>query len=199
MEYIHNKFVTIKSMTPNEIKDGGVNLSIDYEFHKSLYGRVLIASTNKGVCFLGFVDQDDNVILEDLQELYPNAKYHKKESKFQHDALTAFVSGNKKPEQITLHISGSEFQLKVWNALLKIPRGEVSTYGRLAKEVESSRASRAVGSAVGANPVAYLIPCHRVILASGEFGDYRWGAWRKRELVNSENEFRLTFQYLSDN
>ena len=124
--------------------------------------------------------------LEKLKELFPRACYHFKKDKFQQDALAIFGGESSKLPEIKLHLKGSSFQLKVWAALLKIPMGALSTYGSIAESLGNKNASRAVGTAIGSNPVAFLIPCHRVIRASGITGGYMWGPARKAAMIGWE-------------
>lgn len=179
---LHDLFVKIEGMTPGEYKEGGKGLQIYYAFYDTLFGKILIASTTKGVCYIGFDDVRTNV-LEELHLHFPNAQYMEAEDENQHRALYVFRSGWDDIKQVKLHLKGTDFQLKVWETLLKIPVGELTSYGSIAKTIGQPNACRAVGSAVGANPVSLLIPCHRVIQSSGVLGQYHWGPDRKSALV----------------
>lgn len=183
---LHDLFVKIEGMTPGEFKKGGESLSINYSYHSSVFGDVLIASTYKGVCYMGFVDNKESAFKE-LKDRFPNATYKNETDSFQWKALNVFDSDWNKPEEIKLHLKGSEFQLKVWESLLKIPNGSLSTYGKIAQNIDRSKAARAVGTAIGSNPVGFIIPCHRVIKSSGIIGGYMWGSIRKTAIIGWES------------
>ena len=182
---LHDLFINIEGMTPAEYKNGGKSLSINYSFAESPFGNIIVASTTKGVCYMAFNDEEDSA-LADLKTIFPNASFTRKLDMIQQNALFIFQSDWSKLNQIKLHLKGTEFQLKVWETLLKIPMGGLATYGSIAKRIEQANASRAVGTAIGQNPVAYLIPCHRVIQSSGEFGGYMWGSTRKSVILGWE-------------
>lgn len=183
---LHDLFVKIEGMTPGEYKDGGKNLFIHYSFAETPFGEILIASTVKGICYMAFADKED-IALNELKTLYPNASYKQLTDDIQQNALYVFKQDWTQPEQIKLHIKGTDFQLKVWETLLKIPMGKLSTYGEIAKYLDNPKASRAVGSAVGDNPIAFLIPCHRVIRSTGIIGEYHWDKNRKTAIIGWEN------------
>jgi AraC family transcriptional regulator of adaptative response/methylated-DNA-[protein]-cysteine methyltransferase len=134
---------------------------------------------------MAFAD-DEARALNDMLVHFPNAKFNRFMDLIQQNALFIFTQDWKKLEHIKLHIKGTDFQLKVWETLLKIPMGGLSTYGSIAKQIDNPTAARAVGSAIGSNPVAYLIPCHRVIQSTGLFGGYMWGEDRKTALIGWE-------------
>jgi AraC family transcriptional regulator of adaptative response/methylated-DNA-[protein]-cysteine methyltransferase len=183
---LHDLFVKIEGMTPGEFKNGGQNLKINYQFVPTLFGCVLIASTTKGICHMSFAD-DDMLALQDLQTMFPNANFINQSDNIQQKALTIFAHPqNNNPEEIKVHLKGTDFQLKVWNALLKIPSGRLTSYGDIANKISNPKASRAVGSAIGDNPIAFIIPCHRVIQGAGTYGQYRWGSTRKSALIGWE-------------
>ena len=182
---LHDLFINIEGMTPAEYKNGGKNLTIHYSFAESPFGNIIVASTSKGVCYMAFNDDEDKAF-EDLVNKFPNSTFKRKLDMLQQNALFIFQSDWSKLHQIKLHLKGTSFQLKVWEALLKIPMGHLSTYGDVARQINSPKASRAVGSAIGHNPVAYLIPCHRVIQSSGETGGYMWGSTRKTAILGWE-------------
>lgn len=175
---LHDLFVNIEGMTPGEYKNGGENLAINFSFAESPFGNLLVASTPKGICHIAFAE-DETQALENLQNKFPNASYKQMLDLSQQNALFIFTHDWSKLHQIKLHLKGTDFQLKVWETLLKIPLGKLSTYGDISKQIQIPGASRAVGSAIGANPVAFLIPCHRVIQSSGIVGGYHWGSIRK--------------------
>ena len=183
---LHDLFINIEGMTPAEYKQGGKNLSIYYSFAESPFGNIIIASTNKGICHMAFYEHSDDQALTLLKNHFPNARYEQRLDRIQQNALFIFQHDWSKLNQIKLHLKGSEFQLKVWQALLTIPIGHLSTYGTIAQCIEKPTASRAVGTAIGSNPVAYLIPCHRVIQSTGEIGGYMWGSNRKAAIIGWE-------------
>jgi len=183
---LHDLFVNIEGMTPAEYKNGAKNLAINYSFAESPFGNLIVASTTKGVCYMAFEDDEDRA-LNDLKQKFPNATFQRKLDLLQQNALFIFQNDWSKLSEIKLHLKGTEFQLKVWDALLKIPMGKLSTYGTIAEKIGSASASRAVGTAIGSNPVAFLIPCHRVIQASGNLGGYMWGNTRKTAIIGWES------------
>lgn len=182
---LHDLFISIEGMTPGEYKNGGENLNINYDFFQSHFGKIIVASTNKGICHLAFTD-DEQIAVQALIKRFPNALFQKKADNLQKKAAGIFSADWNNLPLIKLHLKGSEFQLKVWEALLKIPVGKLTTYGKIAGDIKMPKASRAVGTAVGANPVAWLIPCHRVIQSSGIFGGYHWGTARKAAIIGWE-------------
>jgi AraC family transcriptional regulator of adaptative response/methylated-DNA-[protein]-cysteine methyltransferase len=182
---LHDLFVQIEGMTPAEYKNGGRNLDIHYSFAESPFGRLLVASTNKGICHMAFADEEEQGV-NGLKAQFPNAGIRQKPDLIQQHALFIFRHDWSKLPQIKLHLKGSNFQLKVWESLLKIPMGKLATYGTIAGHIGSPSASRAVGTAIGSNPVAFLIPCHRVIQSTGTFGGYMWGPIRKAAMIGWE-------------
>lgn len=182
---LHDLFIAIEGMTPAEYKQGGKDLVINYSFAESPFGSLIVAATPKGVCYMAF-DADEVRALEDLKVKFPNAVFHRKLDLLQQNALFIFQHDWTKLPEIKLHLRGTDFQLKVWESLLKIPLGGLSTYGAIAANIGNPNASRAVGTAIGSNPVAYLIPCHRVIQSGGSFGEYMWGATRKTAIIGWE-------------
>ncbi|GAA4335211.1 methylated-DNA--[protein]-cysteine S-methyltransferase [Mucilaginibacter gynuensis] len=182
---LHDLFINLEGMTPAEYKNGGAALTINYSFAESPFGDVIVASTPKGICHLAFAD-DREEAFKQLQAQFPNAVYHQFADKLQQDALFIFKRDWSELSEVKLHLKGTAFQLKVWQALLRVPAGGLSTYAMIAQDVQSPSAYRAVGTAVGDNPVAFLIPCHRVIKSTGEFGQYHWGATRKTAMIGWE-------------
>ncbi|NLR80240.1 methylated-DNA--[protein]-cysteine S-methyltransferase [Chitinophaga eiseniae] len=182
---LHDLFINIESMTPGEYKNGGKALHINYSFAESPFGNILVASTAKGICHMAFADQPE-AALQALKEQFPHAEFTQMVDVIQQNTLYIFTQDWSRLSEIKLHLRGTDFQLKVWEALLKIPMGNLTTYSRLAEEINHPRASRAVGTAVAQNPVAFLIPCHRVIKASGEAGQYHWGISRKNAMIGWE-------------
>jgi len=183
---LHDLFVNIEGMTPAEYKNGAKNLSINYSFAESPFGNLIVASTPKGVCYMAFNDNDTNA-LRDLKQKFPNATFQRKLDLIQQNALFIFQNDWNKLPEIKLHLKGTDFQLKVWETLLKVPMGQLSTYGNIAEQIGNGNASRAVGTAIGSNPVAFLIPCHRVIQSSGNIGGYMWGNTRKTAIIGWES------------
>ena len=182
---LHDLFINIEGMTPGEYKNGGENLAIHYSFAESPFGQVLVASTNKGICHIAFAD-DEEKAFADLKEKFPNANYRQVVDMMQQNAMFIFRSDWSQLHQVKLHLKGTPFQLKVWETLLKIPMGRLTTYGAIARQINLPKASRAVGTAIGENPVAYLIPCHRIIQSTGAFGGYHWGSTRKTAIIGWE-------------
>ena len=183
---LHDLFVKIEGMSPAEYKNGGKSLNINYSFSETPFGKVITASTEKGICYMAF-ENDKEIALGGLKSKFPNASFLEKHNEIQKNALSIFNKDWTKLNTIKLHLKGTDFQLKVWESLLTIPMGKLSTYGNLADKIGHSKASRAVGTAIGSNPVAFLIPCHRVIQSSGNIGGYRWGSERKQLIVGWES------------
>ena len=188
---LHDLFVNIEGMTPGEYKNGGQALRINYSFAETPFGWVMVASTDKGICHLAFVDEGEEEALGSLKQLFPNAAYTQCPARKQEDALSVFNRDWSKPDEIKLHLKGTSFQLKVWETLLKIPAGGLTTYADLATKSGHEGACRAVGTAIGRNPVAFLIPCHRVIKATGDIGNYHWGEVRKEAIIGWEAAYFL--------
>ncbi len=182
---LHDLFVNIEGMTPGEYKNGAENLSINYSFSSTRFGNILVASTAKGICYMAF-SNEETAALSDLKQHFPNADFTETIDPIQQNALSIFTQDWSNLPQIKLHLKGTDFQLKVWETLLKIPLGELSTYGTIAQKIEKPNASRAVGTAIGDNPVAFLIPCHRVIQSTGQLGGYMWGLTRKTAIIGWE-------------
>jgi AraC family transcriptional regulator of adaptative response/methylated-DNA-[protein]-cysteine methyltransferase len=182
---LHDLFVRIEQMTPGEFGDGGAKLCINYRFDDSPFGAVFVASTARGVCHLSFADSKQ-AALAGLRQQFPRAELNHVADTFQSQALEIFRDRWSQLDEIRLHLRASPFQLKVWESLLSIPYGRLATYGAVAASIGQPTASRAVGTAIGQNPVAYLIPCHRVIRASGQLGGYRWRPERKAAIVGRE-------------
>lgn len=182
---LYDLFVNIEGMTPGEYKNGGENLTINYSYAQTPFGNIMVASTPKGVCYMAFDDEANNAF-DALQLAFPKATYRSILDQRQQNALLIFQEDWQQLPQIKLHLKGTDFQLKVWEALLKIPKGKLTTYGNIAQQIEKPSAARAVGSAIGDNPVAFLIPCHRVIQSNGILGQYHWGSPRKAAIIGWE-------------
>jgi AraC family transcriptional regulator of adaptative response/methylated-DNA-[protein]-cysteine methyltransferase len=180
---LHDLFVKIEAMTPGEFKARGAGLRINYGFHPSPFGECLLAVTDRGICGLGFVGSDGRAsLLSDFQTRWPKAEWEEN-AELTQPYIRRIFEREKADRPLTLVLQGTNFQLKVWEALLKIPMGSVVPYEDIANLVCSARATRAVGSAVGKNPIAFLIPCHRVIRKAGGIGGYHWGDARKKAML----------------
>ncbi|SDD83744.1 methylated-DNA--[protein]-cysteine S-methyltransferase [Niabella drilacis] len=189
---LHDLLVKVEGMTPGEYKNGGGSLHINYSFADSPFGKILVASTSKGICHMAFVDKGEQQALDVLKAGLPNARYVQVVDLIQQQALFVFSQDWSRLEEVKLHLKGTRFQIKVWETLLKVPSGGFTTYGDLAANAGYPGASRAVGTAVGNNPVAMLIPCHRVIRSTGEIGGYHWGAIRKNAIIGWEASLKNT-------
>lgn len=185
---VYDLFTTLEAVTPQEYKLRGSGIQIEFGFHKTPFGNCLIGVTERGICWFSFIslDEDGRHELENMKEHWHNSVFH------QNQNLTAeFVDdifNRKESNQNKLHlfVKGTNFQIKVWEALLKIPMGDVTTYQDIAEKISNPKAMQAVGSAVGSNHIAYLIPCHRVIRKDGILGEYRWEATRKKGIIGWE-------------
>jgi AraC family transcriptional regulator of adaptative response/methylated-DNA-[protein]-cysteine methyltransferase len=184
---LHDLFVQTEAVTPGEYKTKGAGVEISYGFHPSPFGECLLAITGRGICFLAFVDTDRDSALEQLKQTWANAAFSEDPARTAPFIEKIFNPSSSAP--IPLHLRGTNFQIKVWEALLRLPPGQVTTYQTLADQVGSSRAARAVGNAVARNPLAYLIPCHRVLQKTGEFGNYRYGSARKKAILLREDAY----------
>lgn len=182
---LHDLFINIEGMTPAEYKNEGSYLTINYSFTLSPFGEIIVASTPKGICHMSFAE-DHQEAIKNLTSIFPKANYQNSTDEIQKNAIRIFNLDWESLDKIKLHIKGSDFQLKVWQALLNIPMGQLSSYQNIANLIKSPKASRAVGNAVGQNPVAYLIPCHRIIQSTGALGDYHWGHIRKTSMIGWE-------------
>jgi AraC family transcriptional regulator of adaptative response/methylated-DNA-[protein]-cysteine methyltransferase len=176
--------VIIKKMTEDELNNSLLN--IQYIYEETRFGKILIASTKKGICFLAFVD-DKSKALIDLINYYPKAIIENASSIVFKTALDA-IDGSSLNNTINLHVKGTEFQFLVWQRLLEIPKGKQISYSHIAKSINIPKAARAVGTAVGSNPIAYLIPCHRVVQSNGSLGGYMWGLTRKSNIIAWETK-----------
>jgi AraC family transcriptional regulator of adaptative response/methylated-DNA-[protein]-cysteine methyltransferase len=181
----NNSLVAIESIPLDEYQSK--NLKIAYGFSDTLFGETLIASTTKGVCYLAFSDHKEQA-LGRLKRMFPYAAYTNRIDEYHQQVLPFFSDDWKNLKPIKLHLKGTEFQLGVWKILLQIPPASLTTYGEIARRMKNPKASRAIGTAVGSNPVAFLIPCHRVIRSDGALGGYHWGLSRKIDMMNWEKE-----------
>lgn len=185
---LHDLCVTLEAVSPGEIKAAGAGLTIDYGFGFTPFGECLIANSTRGIVYFAFVDSGQKAqSIVDLKSEWPNAEFKDNESLANDLACQLFNYDNNRAISLRAFVKGTKFQIRVWNALLNIAPGQLLSYGQLAESIDQPSASRAVGSAIGKNPLAYLIPCHRVIRATGHFGDYRWGSGRKRVMIAFES------------
>jgi AraC family transcriptional regulator of adaptative response/methylated-DNA-[protein]-cysteine methyltransferase len=182
---LHDLFVNVEAMTPGEFKAKGAGLEINFGFHPSPFGECLLAVTERGICGLGFVKDGGRAqALEDFKRRWPAAAFREDFQKTR--TYIGRIFGSKKrngAHPMKLLLMGTNFQIKVWEALLRIPPGSVVCYEDLARRLGKPSAARAVGSAVGRNPISFLIPCHRAIRKMGITGDYHWGAARKKAIL----------------
>lgn len=188
---LHVLFVTMESCTPAEFRSGGKELQFDYGFAESVFGDCFVAGNDRGIAAISFADENRDQVLGAFREMWPNAGLIENED----FAMSTVQKLNqlfdpmfrKEPTpRFNVLVRGTPFQIKIWEALLRIPAGEVVTYGQLANAVGNPKASRAVGSAVGSNPVSWLIPCHRVIRQEGVIGNYHWDPLRKTAMLGLE-------------
>jgi AraC family transcriptional regulator of adaptative response/methylated-DNA-[protein]-cysteine methyltransferase len=183
---LHDLLVTCEAVSPGEHRSLGEGVAIAYGFHATPFGECLIANTARGICRLAFVGSSGRgTEIEELERSWPRARLAQDQPGTGKLVASIFDPVNR-DKPLHLWVRGSNFQIKVWEALLRIAPGELASYEQVARAIELPRASRAVGAAIGANPVALLIPCHRVIRKAGELGDYRWGLTRKRALIARE-------------
>lgn len=189
---VYDLFTTLEAVTPEEYKQRGNGILINYGFHETPFGVALIGITERGVCWLSFIttDEDPRIELENMKTHWHNSIFHQDtlltqsviEKIFNRSSEKSVANENK----IHLFVKGTNFQIKVWEALLKLPMGSVTTYQNIAGQIHSPKAMQAVGSAVGSNHIAYLIPCHRVIRKDGVLGEYRWSPTRKKSIIGWE-------------
>lgn len=184
---LHDLFIAHEAVTPGEFKRRGEGLAISYGFADSPFGEALILTTSRGICGLAFVGEGGRVAcLADMKSRWPRARFTADEAAVAALAGPIFAADGPERERLSLVLYGSPFQVKVWEALLRIPPGALTCYEAIAASLGHARASRAVGSAVGDNPISYLIPCHRVIRKSGEISHYHWGRPRKIAMIGWE-------------
>ena len=185
---IYDLFTTLEAVTPQEYKLHGKGLHINYGFHETPFGQALIGVTERGICWLSFVstDEEPRLQLETMKEHWYQSIFHESNELTATIASKIFLSDNQPSQKLHALVKGTNFQIKVWDALLRIPQGQVTTYQQIAQGIQQPKALQAVGSAVGANHIAYLIPCHRVIRKDGILGEYRWDAVRKKSMIGFE-------------
>ncbi len=184
---VYDLFTTLEAVTPLEYKLKGSGITIYYGVHETHFGNCLIGVTERGICWLSFLphDQDPKYELEKMKLHWYNSSFHVDQMLTQ-DFIQHIFLNHPTKKKLHVLVKGTNFQVKVWEALLKIPMGEVTTYQKIATSIENGKALQAVGSAVGANHIAYLIPCHRVIRKDGILGEYRWTPLRKKSMIGWE-------------
>ena len=184
----HDLILNAEAVTPGDLSRAGQGLTIAYGFHGTPFGECLIATTSHGICHLAFIGPvTRQQALDRLRRDWPRATIRPDQSGTMRAAAGAFPApGERATPGLSLHVKGTNFQLKVWRALLGVPDGAVTTYGALAAAIDEPDASRAVGNAVGRNPISWLIPCHRVLRSTGALGGYAWGPDRKRVMLALE-------------
>ena len=186
---LHDLLITTQAMTPGEARKGGLGVDVGYGFGMTPFGEALLAWTDKGLCFLGFCQEAGKQHTGDhFRQQWPDANLTENNSAASKRLAEIFTETDNK--QLKVWLRGSPFQLKVWEALLKLPMGSHCTYGQLAAFTGNAGASRAIGTAVGRNPVSWLIPCHRVINSLGGLGGYRWGTNTKQAMIGYEAALR---------
>jgi AraC family transcriptional regulator, regulatory protein of adaptative response / methylated-DNA-[protein]-cysteine methyltransferase len=179
---LHDLFVSVEAVTPGEFKKRGAGLRISYGFHPSPFGECLLAVTDRGICAMYFVTNNRDDVVDEVRHRWPGADFIE-DAKATGEYLNRIFPQNGRPGKLPIDLHGTNFQIKVWQALLEIPPGAVVPYRELAARVGSPKASRAVGGAVGQNPIAFIIPCHRVIRTVGAIGGYHGGVNRKRAML----------------
>jgi AraC family transcriptional regulator of adaptative response/methylated-DNA-[protein]-cysteine methyltransferase len=184
---VYDLFTTLEAVTPQEYKLKGSGIRIEYGFHETPFGYCLIGITERGICWLSFLqsDADPKTELENMKVHWHNSVFHE-DKKLTADFVKKIFHPMQNDNKLHVFVKGTNFQIKVWEALLRIPQGNVITYQGIAEQIESPRAMQAVGSAVGSNHIAFLIPCHRVIRKDGVLGEYRWSSTRKKSIIGWE-------------
>ena len=180
---LHDLFVTYEAMSPGAFKSGGAGVDIAYGTHPSPFGPCFIGRTGRGICALGFAGRGAGAVRAAFERRWPAARFHEDWRATRAIADRIFGRPAAAGGPIRLALAGTNFQLKVWEALLRIPPGRITSYQALARALGMPRGARAIGGAVAANPISYLIPCHRVIRKSGRFSNYEWGRSRKRVML----------------
>src|SRR5476651_197431 len=185
---LHDLFVVHEAMSPGEWKTGGEGLTVYYGFHPSPFGFALVMATERGLCGLAFADRGgEKAALDDMRGRWPNARYTEDSARTVVHAQRIFDAKLWKPNTpLRVVLIGTDFEIRVWETLLSIPMGKASTYSDIAKKLGNPKASRAVGAAVGKNPVSFVVPCHRVLGKSGKLTGYHWGLTRKRAMLGWE-------------
>jgi AraC family transcriptional regulator of adaptative response/methylated-DNA-[protein]-cysteine methyltransferase len=188
---LHDLCVNLEAASPGELKSGGADWTISFGFADSPFGKCLIAESPRGICHLAFAEKEKSALAE-LRDNWPHAQLKRNDSAAAGFAARIFTRPDESHSQPALRafVRGTPFQVRVWRALLQVQPGTLTSYGRLAGAIDQPAAARAVGTAVGQNPLAYLIPCHRVIRETGVIGGYRWGPVRKRAIIAWETASR---------
>ncbi|MEX0590447.1 MAG: bifunctional helix-turn-helix domain-containing protein/methylated-DNA--[protein]-cysteine S-methyltransferase [Xanthobacteraceae bacterium] len=185
---LHDLFVVHEAMSPGEWKMGGGGLTIAYGFHPSPFGTALVMATERGLCGLAFADEDEErAALHDMRQRWPNARYVEDQARIGALAQRIFQPSQWRQEApLRVVLIGTDFEVRVWETLLAIPLGRATTYSDIARKVCTKKAARAVGAAVGKNPVSFVVPCHRVLGKNGDLTGYHWGLTRKRAMLGWE-------------
>ncbi len=182
---LHDLMVSCEAMTPGEIQSGAEGVEVRWGTAATPFGSAVIGWTSRGICFLQFSQDDIDDLVQRLRAQWPRARFVHDDAAARQTAGQVF-GHHEAPGKLHVLLRGTNFQIKVWEALLEVPAGQVLSYGQLAARAGNPRAARAVGSAIGANQIGYLIPCHRIIRESGESGQYRWGPERKAAMLGWE-------------
>ena len=184
---VYDLFTTLEAVTPAEYRQHGAGIRVEYGFHETPFGNCLIGVTERGICWLSFIpsDKDGIAALEEMKSSWYNSIFHEN-TELTVDVVSGIFQSAVPGRKIHLFVKGTNFQVKVWEALLRIPSGGLTTYQDIAKRINNPKALQAVGSAVGSNNIAYLIPCHRVIRKDGVLGEYRWEPLRKKSMIGWE-------------
>ncbi len=186
---VYDLFTTLEAVTPQEYKLSGSGIAVEYGFHETPFGTALVGVTERGVCWLSFLPNDATHAqeLEQMKEHWHQSVFRQNQARTLAVIESVFGSHDpSQPKKLHLFVKGTNFQVKVWEALLRLPMGSVTTYQGIAEQIHNPKAMQAVGSAVGSNHIAYLIPCHRVIRKDGILGEYRWSAPRKKSIIGWE-------------
>ena len=185
---LHDLFVTHEAMSPGDWKAGGAGLRLGYGFHPSPFGEAILVATARGLAGLGFVDDGDRAgALADMRRRWPRADFVEEADRTAPLARRAFDPALWRPETpLRVVLIGTDFEVRVWEALLRIPVGRATTYARVAARIGRPTAARAVGAAIGRNPVSFVVPCHRVLATSGALTGYHWGVTRKQAMLGRE-------------
>lgn len=185
---LHDLFVTHEAVSPGEYKTGGAGLVIFYDFVPSPFGTALVMLNERGLCGLAFADEaGEQATFEDMARRWPRAEYRRDPARVAPVAVRIFNSARWQPDQpLKVFLIGTDFEVRVWETLLRIPLGKTTTYSSIANRIEKPKAARAVGAAVGRNPISFVVPCHRVLGKSGALTGYHWGLTRKRAMLGWE-------------
>jgi AraC family transcriptional regulator, regulatory protein of adaptative response / methylated-DNA-[protein]-cysteine methyltransferase len=185
---LHDLFVTHEAMSPGDFKTRGGALTIRYGFHPSPFGLALIMATERGICGLAFANEDgEEAALADMTRRWPDATYVRDDAAVAGEAAIVFDPSRWSAERpLRIVLIGTDFQVRVWQSLLEVPMGKATTYGTIARKIGAPKAARAVGAAVGANPISFVVPCHRAVGATGALTGYHWGLTRKRAMLGWE-------------